>query len=179
MEPSSPGRPEPKNPFVYFKKALQIIQLRPPAMMEVAEDPGALSFGIVVTAIGGVLSFAPGRGPVALLIGALFSIFVLFFFAALVHLFCGYSKGKQEFIGFLRIVAVAGILDWTVVVPHAHMVIAVWSIVVSIVSARQVYQLSVAKAILAVLMSAVILWIISLMIFTGPLSSYLFETFAG
>jgi hypothetical protein len=158
----------------YFRKALQIIKLQQPAMAEVAQDANALRFGIPVTAMGGALAFIPGKALGAVFVGALVSVFVLFFFAAFVHLFCGYSKGKQQFMGFLRIVAVAGILDWAVIIPYADLIIAIWSVVVSIAAARTVYELSKSKAILTVLISAMILWIVTLMIFTGPLS-YLYD----
>jgi hypothetical protein len=109
------------------------------------------------------------------LVGALFSVLVLFLFTALVHLFNGYAKGKKEFMGFVRIISVAGILDWAAIVPYADGIVAVWSIVVSVAAAREVYHLRQAKAVFTVIISAVILWVVSLTIFMGPLSSYLFD----
>ena len=77
-------------------------------------------------------------------------------------------------MGFVRIIAVAGILDWAVVIPYADLIVAIWSIVVSVAAAREVYHLTRAKAISAVLISAMILWVVTLMIFTGPLA-HLYE----
>jgi hypothetical protein len=169
------GQFEPSSAFDYFKKAVQVIKLHQPAMMEVAQDENALRFGILVTAVGGALAFMPGKNLGAPLVGALFSILILFLFAAFVHLFCGYTKGKQEFMGFVRIISVAGILDWAVIVPYADGIVAVWSIVVSVAAAMEVYHLRQAKAVFTVVISAVILWVVSLMIFLGPLASYLFD----
>jgi len=175
MQNQGTGKFAPPSTVDYFKKAIQIIKLHQAAMLEVAQDQNALRFGILVTAVGGALAFTPGKNLAAPLVGALFSILVLFFFAGFVHLFCGYTKGKQEFMGFVRIIAVAGILDWAVIVPYADGIVAVWSIVISVTAAKEVYHLRQAKAVFAVIISAMLLWVVSLMIFIGPLSSYLFE----
>jgi len=170
MQDRSAGQFEPAGTLDYFKKAVQIVKLNQPAMAQVATDPNAIRFGIAVTAIGGALAFIPGKNLAAILIGALFSVLVLFLFAAIVHLFCGYSKGKQEFMGFVRIIGLSGIIDWAVIIPFAGLIITVWSVVVSIVAAQEVYLLTRGRAIFVVLISAMILWTISLMIFTGPLA---------
>jgi hypothetical protein len=175
MQNQGAGQFEPTSTVDYFKKAIQIIKLHQPAMVEIAQDQNALRFGLLVTAVGGALAFTPGKNLAAPLVGALFSILVLFFFAAFVHLLCGYTKGKQEFMGFVRIIALSGILDWAVIVPYADGIVAVWSIVVSVAAAKEVYQLRQAKAVFTVIISAMVLWVVSLMIFIGPLSSYLFE----
>ena len=166
------GGYEPASVFDYFRKAIQIVKLHQPTMLEVARDPNALRFGIPVTAIGGALAFIPGQDLDAVLVGALFSILVLFLFTAFVHLLCGYSKGKQEYMGFLQIIAVAGIIDWAVIIPLVGPLITIWSVVVSVSAAREVYQLTRPKAIFAVLISAMILWAVTLMIFTGPLARF-------
>jgi hypothetical protein len=103
-------------------------------------------------------------------VGALFSILALFLFAGFVHMFCGYSKGKEEYLGFARIVGLAGVLDWTVIFPLLGLVTTVWSVVIAIVAAQVVYQSTVVRATLAVLISALFLWMVALSIFHGPLS---------
>lgn len=163
---------EPTSTFDYFRKAIHIVKLHQPAMWEVAQDRNALRFGIPVTAIGGALAFIPSDDLDAVAVGAVFSVVVLFLFSALVHLICGYSKGKEEFIGFVRIIAVSGIIDWTVVIPYVGPVITIWSVVVSVAAAKEIYNLTHARAIAAVFISAVILWIVTLMIFSGPLSHF-------
>ncbi|MBW1897180.1 MAG: hypothetical protein JRI47_08985, partial [Deltaproteobacteria bacterium] len=154
MQNRGSGQFEPTSTFDYFRKAIQIIKLHQPVMAEVAQDQNALRFGILVTAAGGALAFSPGKNLAAPLVGALFSILALFFFAALVHLFCGYAKGKQEFMGFVRIMAMAGILDWAVIVPYADGIVTVWSVVVSIAAAGEVYHLGQARAVFTVIISA-------------------------
>ena len=174
MQDRSTGQFEPANTLDYFKRAIEIVKLNQPAMSQVAGDPNAIRFGIAVTAIGGALAFIPGNSLAGLLVGAFFSILVLFLFAGLVHLFCGYSKGKQEFMGFVRIIGLSGIIDWAVIIPFAGLAVAIWSVVISIVAAQKVYHLTRGKATVTVLISALALWMISIMIFAGPLS-FLYE----
>ena len=63
-------------------------------------------------------------------------------------MFCGYSKGKAEYLGFARIIGLAGVLDWTVIVPLLGLVTTVWSVVIAIVAAQVVYQSTVVRATL-------------------------------
>ena len=170
MQNQSAGQFEPASTLDYLKKAIEIVKLNQSVMSQVAGDPNAIRFGIAVAAIGGALAFIPGNYLAGLLIGALFSIFALFLFAGLVHIFCGYSKGKHEFMGFVRIIALSSIIDLAFVIPFAGLAVTVWSVVISIVAAQEVYHLTRGKATFIILISAMILWIITLMIFAGPLS---------
>ena len=174
VQDQSTSQFEPASTLDYFKRAIEIVKLNQPAMSQVAGDPNAIRFGIAVTAIGGALAFIPGKSLAGLLVGAFFSILVLFLFSGFVHLFCGYSKGKEEFMGFVRIIGLSGIIDWAVIIPFASLVVALWSVVISIVAAQKVYHLTRGKATFIVLISVLILWTISLMIFAGPLS-FLYE----
>ena len=174
MQSQSPGQFEPASIRDYFKKAVGVVKLDQAAMADVAGDPNAIRFGIPVTAIGGALAFLPGKTLAGVLVGAFFSILVLFLFAGFVHLFCGYSKGKEEFMGFVRIIGLSGIIDWAVIIPFTGLAITVWSVIISIVATQEVYQLTRGKATFVILISALILWMFSLMIFAGPLS-FLYE----
>ena len=171
MQNQNMGEFEPVSTLGYFKKAIEIVRLNRQTMAQVAKDPNAIRFGIAVTAAGGALAFLPGGTLAGALVGAVYSIFVLFFFSGFVHLLCGYSKGKEEFIGFVRIIGLSGIIDWMVILPFTALVITVWSVVISVVAAQNVYQLTRGKAIFVVLTSAVTLWVISVILFSGPLSS--------
>lgn len=160
---------EPVGTLDYFKRAIEIVKLNQRTMEQVAADPNAIRFGIAVTAIGGALAFVPGKGLVGVVVGALFSVLILFLFAALVHLFCGYAKGRQEFMGFVRIMSLSSIIDWMVILPFTGLVVAVWSVVISIVAAQKVYRLTGGKATLAIVICVIILWAITGMLFAGPL----------
>jgi hypothetical protein len=161
---------EPAGTVYYFRRAIEVIKLNQQTMVQVAADPKALKFGIAVTAIGGALAFIPGKGLAGVFVGALFSVLALFLFSGFVHMFCGYSKGKEEYLGFARVVGLSGVLDWTVIVPLLGMVTTVWSIVIAVVAAQVVYQSTGVRAMLAVVVSALLLWMVTLSIFYGPLS---------
>lgn len=174
MQSQNTGQFRPAGIFDYFRRAIEIIKLNQQTMTQVASDPNALRFGIVVTAIGGALAFIPGKVPAGVFVGALFSILALFLFSGFVHMFCGYSRGKEEYLGFARIVGLSGILDCTVITPLLGIVVTIWSVVISIVAAQVVYNSTGARATLAVLISALVLWMIALSTFFGPLS-FLFD----
>lgn len=73
-------------------------------------------------------------------------------------------------MGFVRIIALSSIIDLAVVIPFAGLAITIWSVVISIVAAQEIYLLNRGKATFIILISALILWVITLMIFAGPLS---------
>lgn len=170
MQDDNTDQFEPAGTFHYFRRAIEIIKLNQQTMAQVAGDANALRFGIAVTAIGGALAFIPGKSLAGVLVGALFSILALFLFSGFVHMFCGYSKGKEEYLGFARIVGLSGVLDWTVIMPLLGLVTTIWSVVIAMVAAQVVYQSTSTRATVAVLISASILWMVALSIFHGPLS---------
>jgi hypothetical protein len=174
MQSRNAGQFEPAGTLDYFRKAIEIIKLNRLTMAQVAGDLNALRFGVAATAIGGALAFIPGKSLAGVFIGALFSILALFLFSGFIHLFCGYSKGKDEYIGFARIIGLTGILDWTVIIPLVGLVVTIWSVVIAIVATQVVYQSTGTRATFAVLISAVVLWTIALSLFFGPLS-FLFD----
>ncbi|NVM22912.1 MAG: hypothetical protein HWN68_14170 [Desulfobacterales bacterium] len=162
---------QPPGTFDYFRKAFEIVKLNKPAMDEVATDRNAIRFGLVVTATGGVLAVLPESNFLGIAFAAVYSVVALFLFSALLHLSAGFSKGKEEFMGFVRIMALSGILDWTVIIPMVGLFATIWSIVVAVVATRQIYDVGGGKATLCVLLSAFSLWMISLILFAGPLGS--------
>jgi hypothetical protein len=170
MQDDNTGQFEPAGTFYYLRRAIEIIKLNQQTMAQVAIDANALRFGVAVTAIGGALAFIPGKSMAGVFVGALFSILALFLFSGFVHMFCGYSKGKEEYLGFARVVGLSGILDWTVIIPLLGIVTTIWSVVIAIIAAQVVYQSTGARASLAVIISALFLWMVTLSIFYGPLS---------
>jgi hypothetical protein len=139
MQDDNTNRFEPADTFYYFRRAIEIIKLNQQTMLQVAGDPNALRFGITVTAIGGALAFIPGKSLAGVFVGALFSVLALFLFSGFVHMFCGYSKGKEEYLGFARVVGLSGVLDWAVIVPLLGTVTTIWSVVIAVVAAQVFY----------------------------------------
>jgi hypothetical protein len=163
---------KPTGSFYYFKRAIDIIKLNRQAMEEIASDNNALRFGLAVTAIGGSLSVVSQADLQGLLVFALFAVGALFLFAGFVHLLAGYSKGKEEYMGFVRITALTGILDWLAIVPPTAIFVTIWSVVVAIVATQQIYNITKGKAVLFVLLSVFALWTMAFVLLTGPLSFY-------
>ncbi|MDY6987605.1 MAG: hypothetical protein SWQ30_06050 [Thermodesulfobacteriota bacterium] len=172
MEDPSPF--EPQGTFHYFKLAVEVVKLNTVAMAEVAGNTSATAFGIAVTAMGGAIAVLPRTSLVASMVAALCSVGSLFLFAGFLHLITGRSKGKEEFMAFVRIFALTGIIDWLAVLPLAGVLATMWSVVVAIVAAEQVYALPRGKATLSVLFSVSALWVVTLVLLAGPLGQ-LFE----
>ena len=128
---------EPAGTLHYFKKAVDVVRLNRSAMAEVASDGNAIRFGLVITAIGGGLSVLPYTNLEGLFVAALYSLVALFLFAGFVHLIAGRLKGKEEFMGFVRIVALSSIIEWVAVIPQAAIFATIWSVVVAIVATRK------------------------------------------
>jgi len=170
----NPSQFEPQGTFHCFKLAVQVVKLNRLAMAEVAGNTGAMRFGIGVTAMGGAIAVLPHTSLVASMVAALCSVGSLFLFAGFFHLIAGRSKGKEEFIAFVRIFALTGIIDWLAVLPLAGLLATMWSVVVAIVAAEQVYELPRGKATLSVLFSVSALWVVTLVLLAGPLGQ-LFE----
>ena len=166
---------EPAHTLHYFKKAVEVVKLDRAAMTEVAQNSNAMRFGLAVTAIGGALAVLTHTDFTGLAVAALYSVVALFLFAALVHLMAGYSKGREQFMGFVRIIALSGIIDWAALIPMAGLFATMWSVVIAIVAAQGVYHLPRGKATLYVLLSASALWLITLTLFAGLLG-YLYQT---
>jgi hypothetical protein len=169
MESKHPVQFEPAGSFYYLKKAIEVVKLNRQVMEEIAGDNNALRFGLAITAIGGSLTVISHTDTEGLIVFALFAVGALFLFAGFVHLLAGYSKGKEEYMGFVRITALTGILDWLAVVPFTALFVTIWSVVVAVVATQEVYKVTKGKAILLVLLSASALWTIALVLFSGPL----------
>jgi len=163
---------EPISHFDYLKKAIEIVKLNRKMMSLIAKDERATWIGIVITGIGGALVFIPGSDLKETMLGAVYSIVALFIFAGLIHLLSGRSMNKDDFLGFFRINALAGILDWAIVIPVIGWLITLWGIPIAIVSGEEVYGFSRKRSVAIILISVVILWIITFVMFTGPFAEY-------
>jgi hypothetical protein len=156
----------------YAKLAIDTVRLNRRAMAVAAGDSGALRFGLVATALGGGFSVLFYTGWEGVVLFSLFSVGSIFLFSAFVHLFAGYTKGKTEFVGFMRIVALSGIIDWLAVIPFAALIVTLWSIAIAVVGVQEVYGLNKGRAVFCVMMAACALWIITLILFSGPLGQW-------
>jgi hypothetical protein len=171
MESKAPEPLEPAGTFYYLRLAVEIVKLNRQAMGKVVGDEKALIFGLAITAVGAALTVVSHADVLGLFVFALVAIVTLFLFAGFVHLLAGYSKGKEEFLGLVRITALSGILDWLAVIPLTAVLVTIWGLVVAIVATRQVYGVSKGRAVLFVFLSVSALWAISFVLFSGPLGT--------
>ena len=156
----------------YLRLGLETIRLNRDAMAVAAQDSGVLRFGLMATVLGNAFSVLFYAGWKGVVFFAVFSVATVFLFTAFVHLFAGYTKGKVEFVGLLRIVALSGIIDWLAAIPFAALIVTLWSIAVAVVGVQEVYGLTKGRAIFCVLMSACGLWIITAVLFSGPFGEW-------
>lgn len=156
----------------YAKLAIETVRLNRRAMVAAAADGGALRFGLVATALGGGFAVLFHTGWKGIVLFSFFSVASIFLFSAFVHLFAGYTKGKLEFMGLVRIVALGGIIDWLAVIPLAALVVTVWSVAIAVVAVQEVYGLGKGRSIFCVMMAACALWIVTLVLFSGPLGQW-------
>lgn len=166
---------DPRGTLHYFKKALDVVKLDRVAMAEVAQDGNAMRFGLAVTAAGGALAVLRNTNFAGIAVAALYSVAALFLFATLVHLVAGYSKDKEQFLGLVRIMALSGIIDCAALIPLLGLFATVWSVVIAVVAAQEVYQLTKGRATACVILSVSAVWLITLTLFAGLLGS-LYET---
>lgn len=154
----------------YLRKAIEIVKLNRITMSQIAKDEKATWMGIIITGISGALVFISGSDLSEIILGAAYSVVAIFAFAGLVHIMSVYSMNTKEFMGFFRVNALAGILDWACVIPVIGWIVSLWGIPIAIVSAEEVYGLTRKRSTVIVLVSVLILWVITFAIFTGPLS---------
>ncbi|MCD6137722.1 MAG: hypothetical protein J7J91_03920 [Deltaproteobacteria bacterium] len=162
---------EPAGTFDYVRKAVEVVKLNRAVMAEVAADMNVIRFGLAVTAIGGAVAVLPYTNIRGIIVAAVYSIAALFLFAGFVHVMAGYSGGKQEFMGFVRVIALSGIIDWVAVVPVIGLFATTWSVVIAVVAARQIYDLRRGRAAFVVILATLVMWAITAMIFSGSLGS--------
>jgi len=158
-----------KNKY-YFSKAFEIIKLDTSAINDIANDPEAIKIGLYITSVGGMLGFAKTNSFSMIIFGAFYSIFVLFLFTAIIHLLCGYTKDKKEFMAFARIIALGNLIDWLAIFPILNIFTTIWSGGIAIFALNNVYGINKSRAILVIITALFILLLFIGMILTGPLS---------
>ena len=157
----------PRN-FEYIQKAFQILFLNRSTMADVGTDPKALGFALVLAACGGALSVIPHTNWKAFLFFSFYAVVSLFLFSGFVHILAGYTKGKEHYMGLVRISGFASIIDGLAAFPVLAIPVTIWGVTVAVVATQEIYGLSKGKAILYVLLSLSALWVVTILLLTGP-----------
>lgn len=165
----------PSGDFHYFRKAFEILLLNRATMEDIATDPHALRFGLAIAACGGALSVLPRANLKMFVFFGCYAVAAIFLFAGFLHVMAGYTKGKEHYMGLVRISAFASIIDGLAAIPVLALVITIWGMVVSVVATGEIYEISKGKAALYVLLSVAALWAMTLVLLTGPFGSFYVE----
>ncbi|MBD3164610.1 hypothetical protein GF323_05380 [Candidatus Woesearchaeota archaeon] len=171
-----------------LKKAIEIVKLNEKAISEVSKDTEAWKMGLLILAIGGLLSgianyifssavssvlpgmmqgIARSASAASIISAPIGSIIGAFIGVGIVFLFVKIFSGKAGYMQLFAPVAFGSILGWLSIlniIPVVGWLInfaaGIWSIVVLIIIVRKVNAFTTGKAVLAVLLPMIIVGII-------------------
>ncbi len=139
--------------------AWRIVKLEKPASREAADDPQGLFPTLLVIAIGGALSSAGGAffNPAAVAAGLVLGPIATVIMVGIYHLIALAFGGKATFGQYLQSAGLgAGLVSWIGVIPFIGGLIQLWAIPTMIVSTEEVHSLDRTKAVLTILIPAVL-----------------------
>ena len=146
-----------------IKQAVEIVKLNGKAAVVVSKDKKATLIGILIIAIGGILSQI-----LSFEIGIMiFTVAVLitgyFIVVGVMHMLALLFGGKARYMEYFRAESHAAILSWLgilVMIPFLggiiNILISIWGIVVSVVILENVHKLTRGKAVIVVLIPVII-----------------------
>ena len=157
-----------------IKQAIEIVKLNGKAAKNVSKDKNATLIGILIIAIGSVLSNVLMFGIVYIISTLIIGVIGYFIIVGIMHIIARFLFGGQaKYLEYFRAQSHASILSWLgilVVIPTAGYIInffiSIWSLIVSVVILESVHKLTRGKAIVVVLL------IITLFIFIGTISHF-------
>ena len=164
------------------KQAVEIVKLNGKAAVNVSKDKNATLMGILIVIIGGTLSGIAnlaGTFDLLLVILAPMVVGLIFFFVSvgIIHLLARLFGGKAGYMELFRAQSHVQILSWLVIIPFLgntlNFLVSLWSIVVSVVILENVHKLSRGKAVMVVLIPAIVfmlLVVIGSLAYFGTLS---------
>ena len=153
------------------KQAVEIVKLNGKAAVNVSKDKNATLMGILIVIIGGTLSGIAnlaGTFDLLLVILAPMMILISFFVSVgIIHLLARLFGGKAGYMELFRAQSHAQILSWLgplVIISFLgnilNFLVSLWSIVVSVVILENVHKLSRGKAIVVVLIPAIVMLLV-------------------
>ena len=157
-----------------IKQAIEIVKLNGKAAKNVSKDKNATLIGILIIAIGSVLSNVLMLEIVDIISTLIIGVIGYFIIVGIMHMIARFLFGGQaKYLEYFRAQSHASILSWLgilVVIPTAGYIInffiSIWSLIVSVVILESVHKLTRGKAIVVVLL------ITTLFIFIGTVSYF-------
>lgn len=159
-----------------LKEAWELVKLNREAYTRVAGNPATFTWALVITALAGVAEgLHPGRiGAVGFLWVPVFQIMLLFIVAGLFHILAVLFGGKGDYIGFVRILGLAHILQWASMIPVLGFLVGLWRIVVVYIALEEHYKLDTVKAVIVLILPIIVLAILGAILVGTFLGALLF-----
>jgi len=157
------------------KQAIDIVKLKGKVIEKVSKDKNATLIGILIIAIGGILS---GIGStlygasnleiltviLTLMFIPIYTILIYFIIVGIMHILARLFGGKAKYIEYFRAESHTAILSWLgilAIIPLLggiiNLFISIWGVVVSVVVLENVHKLTRGKAIIVVLIPVIVL----------------------
>lgn len=156
-----------------IKQAIEIVKLNGKAAKNVSKDKNATLIGILIIAIGSVLSNVLILEIVNIISTLIIGVIGYFIIVGIMHIIARLFGGQAKYLEYFRAQSHASILSWLgilAVIPTAGYIInffiSIWSLIVSVVILESVHKLTRGKAIVVVLL------IITLFIVIGTVSYF-------
>jgi len=156
-----------------IKQAIEIVKLNGKAAKNVSKDKNATLIGILIIAIGSVLSNVLMLKIVDIISTLIIGVIGYFIIVGIMHIIARLFGGQAKYLEYFRAQSHASILSWLgilAVIPTVGSIInffiAIWSLIVWVVILESVHKLTRGKAIVVVLL------IITLFIFIGTISHF-------
>lgn len=169
-----------------LNKAIEIVKLNGGVAAEVGRDEQSLQPGLVFVAAAGLaagISALFGHGGVAGLITMPITMLIGYFVGVgILHLVATIAFGaKGDYMSLLRAEAHAAVISWAGIIPFVGALIGLWHLPVTVVILENVYGMPRQKAIatVAVIVGAVLLFLLVLVVFFGALLGGLFLGLGG
>lgn len=152
----------------WLGKGLGITKLDREAAADVAYDPESFGPAVLFYAIGGLAGgvgsfiITGGAGFFMLISGPVFAVIGSFIGVGILHLIARLLGGRADFKGYYSALGVGSVIQWTQVVPVLGHILSLWYLPVVVVATERVHRISTARAILVVLIPALLVFVLAL-----------------
>lgn len=148
----------------YVKQAVEIVKLNGKAAVDVSKDKNATLMGILIIAIGAILSQVFDLEMLTIMPVLILTIIIYFIMVGIMHMLARLFGGQAKYMEYFRAESHAAILSWLVIlliIPFlagiVNFLVSIWGIVVSVVILENVHKLTRGKAIMVVLIPIIVL----------------------
>ena len=147
-----------------LKKAIEIVKLNAKAIQEVAKDNTLTTHAFLILVIAGVASAVGQLNPLGLIVSPISVVVGQLIGVGILHLIASVLGGKGNYMQLFRASSFGGILSWVQIIPiigpMVGSVLSLWLIIVHVVVLKNVYKLSTAKAVIAILIPIIIVLVL-------------------